>query len=243
MTPRSSKNPPPFKHGVDGRLRREDFTKDRIDQLRALADVGGQEWLVTDEERDQSRAEMTKHLAKGAPVWIFAYGSLMWNPAMHVAVSKRAQIFGYHRSYCLNLVLGRGSLEKPGLMLGLDRGGSCIGVAHKIAGEHVQSELEILWMREMLGTTYFPKWLRADVAGKQQNVLTFIANREGQRYLGPKPLRYAAKRIAMSSGILGTNREYLYNTNRELEALGISDGPLHALEAEVRRIAKEPKAT
>ncbi len=237
MTPRSSRSHPTF--GQNGQLRREDFTRERIDKLRAFANADGQEWVSSHEERDRSRAAATEHLKKGAPVWIFGYGSLMWNPAIHVVASSRAQVFGYHRSFCLSLTLGRGSPDKPGLMLGLDRGGSCVGIAHRIAGQHVESELEILWMREMLGGTYTPKWLSADIGGTRRTVLTFVANHDHERYIGPQPFKKAARLIAKSEGILGSNRGYLYNTIKELDALGIGDGPLHALEAEVRRLAKD----
>lgn len=218
-------------------MRREDFSRDRIDWLREAAAQMGQDWVLTHEERDASRVEATKHLKPGKPVWVFGYGSLMWNPAIHVAKTVRARIFGYHRAFCLDLTLGRGSPETPGLMLGLDNGGSCVGIAHKIAGKHVNSELEILWMREMLGGTYVPKWLKADFGGQEQTVLTFIANKSHERYIGVQPFKAAAKRIAGSSGIIGDNRTYLYRTIEGLDALGIGNTPLHSLEKEVRRIA------
>jgi len=224
-----------------GVLRREDFTRDNISRLRELALEFGQDWIVTHEERDASRAAAIKHLKPGTPVWVFGYGSLMWNPAIYVAATERAQIFGYHRSFCLNLIFGRGAPNNPGLMLGLDSGGSCVGLAHKIAPEHVESELEILWMREMIGMGYAPKWLTAKCEGGAREVLTFVANKENERYIGPQPLKAAAKRIAKSEGILGRNRDYLYNTIKHLDEFGIGDGPLHRLEAEVRRIAGEPR--
>ena len=232
----------PADFGLGGVLRREDFTRERITELRDLALEFGLDWIVTHEERDANRAAATRHLKAGEPVWVFGYGSLMWNPAIHVAATERAQIHGYHRSFCLNLVFGRGAPDNPGLMLGLDSGGSCVGLVHKIAAEHVESELEILWMREMIGMGYQPKWLNAKCDGGMREVLTFVANKENERYIGPQPLAEAAARIARSEGILGKNRDYLYNTVQHLDALGIGDGPLHKLEQEVRRIAGEPRA-
>lgn len=246
MTRKSSERgtPSPADFGKDGRLRREDFTRESIDRLRALAQANGVDWVISHEERDANRtAFIQKHLKRGQPVWVFGYGSLMWNPAIHVAATRPARIFGYHRAFCLSLTLGRGSTEKPGLMLGLDKGGSCVGIAHKIAASQVESELEILWMREMLGNTYAPRLLKGEVDGKPQTLLTFAANKAHERYIGTQPIARAAKLIARSEGILGTNRDYLYNTVRELDALGIGDGPLHELEAAVRRIAREPKET
>jgi len=227
--------------GREGVLRREDFTRERITQLRDLSLEFGQDWIITHEARDANRAEATRHLKRGEPVWVFGYGSLMWNPAIHVAATERAQIFGYHRSFCLNLIFGRGAPDNPGLMLGLDSGGSCVGLVHKIAPEHVESELEILWMREMIGNTYVPTWINARCEGGSRNVLTFVANKDHERYIGPQPFDEAAARIAKSEGLLGKNRDYLYNTVHHLDEFGISDGPLHRLEAEVRRIAGEPR--
>lgn len=231
----------PFEFAPGGILRREDFTRDRISWLRERALELGQDWIITHEERDASRQEVLKQIEPGEAVWVFGYGSLMWNPAFFVADTERAQIYGYHRSFCLNLIFGRGAPDKPGLMLGLDTGGSCVGLAHKIAAEHVESELEILWLREMIGATYKPTWLTARFPSGRQKVLTFVANKEHQRYLGPQDFDFAAQRIATSEGYLGDNRTYLYNTVEHLDELGICDGPLHTLEREVRRIAGEPQ--
>jgi cation transport protein ChaC len=251
MTPKSSEETiseamarkAPADFAPDGVLRREDFSRERITQLRDLALEFDQDWIITHEERDANRAAATRHLKPGAPVWVFGYGSLMWNPAIHVAATERAQIYGYHRSFCLNLIFGRGAPDNPGLMLGLDSGGSCVGLVHKIAPEHVESELEILWLREMIGMGYAPKWLTAKCESGTREVLTFVANKADERYLGPQPLTEAAARIARSEGILGKNRDYLYSTIKHLDELGIGDGPLHELEREVRRIAGEPRAT
>jgi len=232
----------PFAARSDGMLRREDFNRERIDWLRDMARDAGQDWVISHEERDASRAKATSHLKSGEPVWVFAYGSLMWNPAFHVADTARAQIFGYHRSFCLNLIIGRGSPEYPGLMLALDRGGSCVGLAHKIAPEHVDSELDILWMREMLLGSYRPAWLSARMEDGTREVLTFVADRTHNRYMGPQPLEKAATRIARSEGYVGDNRTYLYNTVKHLNELGIADRSLLTLESEVRRIAQEPKS-
>jgi len=230
----------PFSVAPDGMLRREDFTRERIDWLRERGKEIGQDWVLSHEERDASRAEATGHLIAGEPVWVFGYGSLMWNPAIHVVTTERAQVFGYHRSFCLNLIFGRGSPEYPGLMLALDTGGSCVGLAHKIAPEHVESELDILWMREMTLGSYKPVWLTARFATGPRTVLTFAANKAHERYVGPQPFGNAARRIAISEGYVGDNRTYLYNTVRHLDELGIKDGSLHKLEREVRRIADEP---
>ncbi len=165
----------------------------------------------------------------------------MWNPAIHVAESQKTHVRGYHRMFCLTLPVGRGTPEKPGLMLGIDRGGSCTGVAHRIAAAQVESELSILWMREMLSGAYEPRWVNADVEGKgRTRALTFVINRYHPRYEASLGEDAAAGRIASAQGILGTNRDYLYRTVNHLAELGIEDGPMHSLEAKVRQLANEP---
>jgi len=245
MTPKSSRDgeartpfdDAPFTFAPGGVLRREDFSRERLDWLYKRAQELGQDWIVSHEVRDASRAKVMDEIPSGEPVWIFGYGSLMWNPAFHVADTQPATIEGFHRSFCLNLIFGRGSPEKPGLMLGLDQGGACIGLGHKIAPEHVESELEILWMREMIGTTYRPTWVEGVTKAGSIRMLTFVANAESERYLGAQEFEFAAQRIATSEGYLGDNRTYLYNTVLHLDELGIRDGELHELEERVREIA------
>ncbi len=244
MTQKSSSSPfedSPFDFAPDGIVRREDFSRDRLTWLYERAQELGQDWIVSHEERDASRAKVMDEIAADAPVWVFGYGSLMWNPAFHVADTLPATIQGFHRSFCLNLVFGRGSPEKPGLMLGLDQGGTCVGFAHMIDPHHVESELEILWMREMIGTTYHPTWVEGETERGAMRMLTFVANRESKRYLGPQEFEAAAQRIATSEGILGNNRSYLYNTIKHLDELKIKDGELHELEARVREIAGDAR--
>jgi cation transport protein ChaC len=226
-----------------GMLRREMFTAERARLYAEHAAKNGGPPLVSEEAREASRKAVEAAVAPGADVWVFGYGSLMWNPAILVAESCKAEIRGFHRAFCLRLGLGRGSPDKPGLMLGLDRGGSCIGVAHRIAAKDVSSELAILWYREMLSGAYNPRWLTADIAEHGSvKVLTFVINRANPRYEHRVPEEDMARRIAVSEGILGTNRDYLYRTVRQLRELGVADGPMHRLELRVRAIAGEPES-
>ena len=225
-------------------LRREDFTPERIRRIADAAAAGGRLPLMSEEARRASLKAIRESVAAGSDAWVFGYGSLMWNPAINVVDSKKAHVRGYHRMFCLTLHVGRGAPEKPGLMLGIDRGGSCTGVAHRIAGPQVESELSILWMREMLSGAYEPRWVNADVEGQgRTRVLTFVINRYHPRYEGSLDEDRAARRIAEAQGLLGTNRDYLYRTVKHLAELGIDDGPMHSLEAKVRALANEPNAT
>src|SRR5262249_50297027 len=126
----------------------------------------------------------------------------------------------------------------------IDRGGSCTGVAHRVAADQVEAELSILWMREMLSGVYEPRWVNADVDGLgRTRALAFVINRYHPRYEGVLDEVVAARRIAVAAGMLGTNRDYLYRTIKHLDELGIEDGRMHSLERRVRELANETDAT
>lgn len=225
-------------------LRREDFTVERIRRIADAAAKRGGIPLMSEEARRASFKAMCATLPEGHDAWVFGYGSLMWNPAINVVDSRKAHVRGYHRTFCLTLSVGRGVPEKPGLMLAIDRGGSCTGVAHRIAAAAVESELSILWLREMISGAYEPRWVNADIDGHNRTrVLTFVINRSHPRYEGALSEEHAAARIAQAQGMLGTNREYLYRTVRHLAELGIEDGPMHSLERQVRILANDTNAT
>ncbi len=114
-------------------LRREDFTAERARRIAEDALKRGATPLMSEEARKASLAAVRAAVVPGSDVWVFAYGSLMWNPAINVKASRRAHVRGYHRMFCLTMSVGRGTVEKPGLMLGIDRGGSCAGIAETIS--------------------------------------------------------------------------------------------------------------
>jgi glutathione-specific gamma-glutamylcyclotransferase len=166
-----------------------------------------------------------------APVWIFAYGSLMWSPEMRFAEALPARIHGYHRSFCLYSPEYRGTREKPGLVLGLDRGGSCHGIAYRLPAATLAAEIDLLWAREMTGFVYHMTPLRMVVTERGPvTCYAFTVRRDSPDYAGRLPHDVAARIIATSRGDRGTGRDYLANTVRHLEQLGISDGALHRIE-------------
>ncbi|HUO90929.1 MAG TPA: gamma-glutamylcyclotransferase [Rhizomicrobium sp.] len=225
-------------------LRREDFTPERVRRIADAAIARGALPLMSEEARRASLKAVRDSIPPASDAWIFGYGSLMWNPAINVADSRKAHVRGYHRTFCLTLEVGRGAPGKPGLMLGIDRGGSCTGVAHRLATDQIESELSILWMREMLSGVYEPRWVNADVEGLgRTRALAFVINRYHPRYEGVLEDAVAAQRIAVASGLLGTNREYLYRTIQHLDSLGIEDGRMHSLERRVREFANETDTT
>ncbi|HEV7370372.1 gamma-glutamylcyclotransferase [Arenibaculum sp.] len=218
--------------GAPPSLKREDFTEERIQRFAELALRAGFR-VTTQAEREASLRDTLARRPAGTDVWVFGFGSLMWNPAMHVAESRPARITGYRRRFCLDQRYGRGSPEVPGAMLGLDEGGEIHGVAHRIAEELLQDELTILWRREMPSGAYLPEWIEAEVGGEARAVLTFVSDRAHSRYID-LPESELVARLAMAEGQSGTNRAYLYETVECLEALGIDDPYLTGIASKVR---------
>jgi cation transport protein ChaC len=159
-------------------------------------------------------------------VWVFGYGSLMWNPAFAFAERRVGVIGGWHRRFCLSVSMGRGTPERPGLMLALDRGGSCRGIAFRIPKGEARHELLLVWRREMFGTAYLARWTRVHTGAEIVPAVTFVADRSGPRYAGRIDDAEAARRIAAAAGPLGTCRAYLESTMAHLAALGIRDAGL-----------------
>jgi cation transport protein ChaC len=167
-------------------------------------------------------------------LWLFAYGSLMWNPEFAFVRSSRAMLHGYHRAFCVYSTQYRGTPENPGLVLGLDRGGSCHGVAFLVAESEVATVLETLWAREMSQLVYHPRIVTIEVDRNRIDALTFVADREHPNYAGRLEVQTIAQTIAECSGARGPNADYLFNTLRHLHALGIRERRLDALSRAVQ---------
>jgi cation transport protein ChaC len=192
----------------------------------------------TEEERAESRAHILEGVGADEDVWIFGYGSLMWNPAFHYAERRPGLIRGWHRSFCLWTPMGRGTPDNPGLVLGLDRGGSCRGIAYRVAARDRESELTLLWQREMVADGYNARWVTVGGEAGDVRAITWVINPEGDRYAGKLPMEALAKTLATASGRLGSNRDYLENTVAHLDELGIGERPLHAIRDGVRDYAR-----
>ncbi len=173
----------------------------------------------------------------GADLWVFAYGSLMWNPGFPFLESHPAVIGGYHRRFCVSSHRYRGTPERPGLVLGLDRGGSCRGMAFRVAPDHVPETLEYLWEREMINRVYRPKLLpvRLRDGGGPVTACTFVVDRAHGQYCGCLDEATMAARIAGCCGERGPNLDYLANTVAHLKELGIHDKRLSSLLDAVNR--------
>jgi glutathione-specific gamma-glutamylcyclotransferase len=147
----------------------------------------------------------------------------MWNPAFHFDEWRVGTVFGFHRRFCLWSTLGRGSPENPGLMLGLDRGGCCQGIALRIHADAVESETDILWRREMVRGAYLPRWVRVHTGQGVVRALTFTINHSHDSYAGVQPEQRVVECIATASDRLGACAEYLVNTVGHMRQLGIED--------------------
>jgi cation transport protein ChaC len=165
-----------------------------------------------------------------APVWIFAYGSLMWSPEFAFAEALPARVHGWHRGFCLYSPEYRGTREKPGLVLGLDRGGSCRGIAYRLAEPTLADAIDYLWTREMTGFVYHMTPVRLTSERGSLAGYAFTVRRDSRNYAGRLPHDVAARVIATSKGDRGTGRDYLANTVRHLEQLGIRDAALNRIE-------------
>lgn len=164
-------------------------------------------------------------------MWVFAYGSLMWKPEFpHLRVC-RAHIHGYHRDLCVWSWVHRGTRAQPGLVLGLDRGGSCVGLAHRVAAEDRDATVAYLYARELVTHVYLPvvRSVRIDGEGIVP-ALTFIVDRRHPQYAGTLSSALAARTVRDARGRSGHNLDYFANTMVHLDALGIRCPRLVAIE-------------
>lgn len=213
---------------------------------RELIEAGGIDALVardapglrvlTEAERAASLRATLAARPEG-PAWLFAYGSLIWNPTVRVEEARVGRIEGWHRAFCLVTVVGRGSPDHPGLTLALDEGGSCTGVAFRLAEEGLEHELSLLWRREMLSGAYVPRWL--DVIGPEGgrfgSAIAFTIDRTSGQYAAGLSEEETVHRLATASGAIGSAADYLFATCEGLAGHGVRDPALDALAAAVER--------
>lgn len=170
-----------------------------------------------------------------ASLWVFGYGSLMWDPGFPYVRWAPALIHGYHRAMCISSSRWRGTPERPGLVLGLDRGGACRGIAFQVAADDAVFALQGLWAREMRRRIYLPRLLRARLPDKTVQALAFVADPQHAEYSGHLTLEQTAERIANCRGARGPNLEYLVRTIEHLAELGVRDHYLSRLLDAARR--------
>ena len=208
-------------------LTREDLENDIL--RKTYESVKHSVVVVPDDEFRASLAHILAGWTPAQDLWIFGYGSLIWNPLFKFVERRRVSVHGFHRSFCLRSRLGRGSVENPGLMLGLDFGGSCRGVAFRIAAAQVQHELTLVWRREMILGSYAPRWVAARAGNQAVRAIAFIVNHAHPHYAGKLPLDTVIKTLATAHGKFGSGADYLYQTVDCLANHGIHDSYLFKL--------------
>jgi cation transport protein ChaC len=203
-------------------------------------DPGPPPGYLTDAQRAESLAATLAHPRAGRPVWIFGYGSLIWKPEFKYAERRIGAIRGYHRQFCFWVKRFRGTPEAPGLMLALESGGVCRGVAYRVSRQGQQETLRKIWAREMLAGIYAPRWVDVKTDRGTVRAITFTINRDHERYAGRLPDETVADALAEACGHVGSCAEYLMETVAHLEELGIRDARLWRLQHMVAdRIARK----
>ena len=194
---------------------------------------------LSDEALAESLAATLAEKPAGAGWWVFAYGSLLWNPLFPFDDAKPAVVRGLHRHFCLWSLGSRGTVKAPGLVLGLDRGGSCRGVAYRLPARCARTELALLWRREMVVGSYKPRWLQVrslQPAGQTLTALAFVVDRSHPQYAGRLAMARQAKVLATAEGVFGSSADYLERARIALVTHGVVDPYLEKLAAAVARV-------
>jgi cation transport protein ChaC len=174
-------------------------------------------------------------LPPGEDFWVFGYGSLMWHPGFPHLEVRPALLRGYHRHFCVYSHRYRGTPECPGLVLGLDRGGTCRGLAYRVPAAEGEEVLDYLYEREMVTGVYIPLWLTLECEPEPVTAATFVVDRSHEQYTGRLSLDQTADMILQGAGQRGPCLDYLENTVRHLEALGLGGDSLKDLLDHIKR--------
>lgn len=172
--------------------------------------------------------------ADGGDAWVFAYGSLMWDPGFPFEEARPALLRGYHRAMCLYSTRYRGTPDQPGLVLGLDRGGACRGIAYRIAAANYDRVMAYLWEREMVNRAYECRRVTVHMETGAVAARAFVVRRGHRQYAGKLSQERLVELIARGHGQRGACCAYLENTVRHLDQLGVPDRRLHELLTAVR---------
>jgi len=225
------------------------LTTDMIRGVMAQHGVSGA-WLYSDDERDaMRRATMASHPQDD--LWVFGYGSLMWDPGFRFQEVRRAHVPGHARCFILrDTEGGRGTKEAPGVMAALDtdpEGPGCDGLLFRIGAQEVDAESSILWQREIIGPSYIATFVTAntgtaDTGDEAVTALTFLADHEADMIDATISRDDQIAFIATGSGFLGTSLEYLTNVHHQFSVLGITDPEVEYLVDATRSYLNERSA-
>jgi glutathione-specific gamma-glutamylcyclotransferase len=170
-------------------------------------------------------------------LWVFGYGSLMWRPGFPYLERIPARLIGLHRALCVYSYVHRGTPEKPGLVLGLDRGGACRGIAYRVAAPDRDHTVAYLREREQVTSVYLETSRRITLATAQPRdvmALVFLVDRSHSQYAGRLNLEHQAHLVRQGHGRSGANSDYVLSTIAEIEAQGCYDAGLHAIAERLR---------
>jgi cation transport protein ChaC len=208
---------------------RADLIEDAL--RRAIAGSPLAERLLSDEALQASLDAVLARRPPGPELWLFGYGSLVWNPSIEFLERRPGIVRGWHRRFCLWSQVIRGTAERPGLALGLEPGGACRGVVFRLEPAVAREELAILWRREMMFGSYTPRWVRATSRGETHPALTFTINRAAPHYAGRLPDARVVEVLLGARGLYGSGADYLLRTVEGLQHCGIRDAHLERLRA------------
>jgi glutathione-specific gamma-glutamylcyclotransferase len=203
---------------------------------------------MTDEDYDLAIRRMLVHAPAG-DIWLFGFGSLLWKPACEIAESRRAVVQGWHRAFCIRVARFRGTPDRHGLMMALDRGGQCQGMIFRLPAHQVQESFDKLFRREMVvkPSSNVPRWVTARTIDGPVRAIAFVVNRQSPHYSGKLALEEVADVVSRAAGHWGSCAEYLHNTVSHLEERGIHDRNLWRLQAlvaeRIRRQGNRPSAS
>ncbi|MGP9790225.1 gamma-glutamylcyclotransferase [Roseinatronobacter sp. NSM] len=177
-------------------------------------------------------------MRRHSSLWVFGYGSLIWDPGFAWSSRHIARLDGYTRSFCMRSIHHRGTIAQPGLVLALDRGaGHCEGIAFEIPARIAEETLEYLRARELVSAAYLERRETLSLRdGRQLDAVTYVIDRDHEQYCGGLELEEQARIIARAGGGRGPNSEYLINTAAHLGELGLRDAQLDWLAQRVREI-------
>ena len=212
-------------------LSRRDLEEHRMREIY-VSELGAAHAL-SDIELSESLTTTLAAKPKGAGWWVFAYGSLLWNPIFPVAEMRPGTLSGLHRRFCLWSLASRGTRDFPGLVLGLDHGGACRGVAMRLPSMLALDELHLLWRREMVTGSYRPSWVKVRTDGREIIALAFVVRRDHHQYARGLSLDQQVAVLGRACGAFGSSLDYLERTRVALVAHGIVDPYLEKLAAEV----------
>lgn len=183
--------------------------------------------IHSDEEMASAQTSFLDQRPEQQSLWVFGYGSLMWNPAIHFAERRAGVLHGWSRHLNLWMIGARGTRVHPALTLGLEPGGYTEGVALRLPPGAETFELSLVWQREAFTDAYLPRWVKVETDAGIVEAVTFISNPNHPNYAGQLSEREVAEVVASASGALGTCADYVEQTLASIEALGLHDEHLN----------------